>query len=657
MTEVNVNEFAVKLKICKTKPAAVTFRDETRRHFELIKGMAGKDIELSELINSNHRVTVIHGVAGIGKSVLTKQIAVLWANNAIYTQFKLCVVIECREINHFVANEGAEVKKHEVISQFLKSKFTFDLENGASTLIILDGLDELSDINDENSVIWQLIDIKNTKYPMAKIILTGRPHIESKLEEQNKDIGGMHIFEIQGLNDEQIKEYVKKFTAFQEDVVNIDKTIDSFKEYIAMLSVPEFLNSLCCVTMLSNGGIPESAVELYVWVLYLLLNQHGEKERLSQKQSSKIFNEYSKELLALCEICYELLNENRIIFKGNVKSRLLKSGKGTIFIEGLFANVSDNRTEKYQFKHSTLMEFLSAVHICRMKNREKAIENNLKNGFYQVVLFSCQLLEGCKHDGIIKDMFANDEELKAINVQQLLSTFLKLIGQCTIEYEHGELQQQQQQQQEQLLKLSIDIITCLTNINENWDNMRNVSEICDHLVNKLACTERDLKETLKNLRVERVYVYDAKSMTFMKYLPNVKKVEFQQIKTNVPLIRKTINEVARCKGVVIYRCDLAGDEVGGEDIANHELEDLFIYQCTLDKSSFTSICNWAIASSVTTLYDIHNIEHSWWEELSEVIANAKERKDGSLGLEKLVITKCTHEMNEDVQRKVRRFNY
>ena len=120
----------MKLKISVSRPAAATFRDETRQYFEHLKGMAGKDIDLNELLNHDDRVVLVSGVAGLGRTVLTKQLAFLWANNKIYTQFKLCIMMECRDFNYFLANEGAALKRHGLFSEFLKTKFGYDLGVG-----------------------------------------------------------------------------------------------------------------------------------------------------------------------------------------------------------------------------------------------------------------------------------------------------------------------------------------------------------------------------------------------------------------------------------------------------------------------------------------------------------------------------------------------
>ena len=671
MKEVNVNEFAVKLKISETRPAAATFTDETRQYFEHLQGMTGKDIEFSDLVNHDDRVILVLGIAGIGKSVFMKQLAFLWANNKIYTQFKLCIVAECRDINYFVLNEGKKLEKRQIFSEFLRTKFEYDLKDGVSTLFILDGVDELSDIRADDSVIWQLLDIRHTKYPKAKIILTCRPHVEGKLERQDKDIGGLQRFEIQGLDNVQIKDYVNKFTSSREDIESINKVIDASKEYLKIIAIPEFLNSVCCVTLLSGGQILKSAAELYVWVLYLLLKEHVEKEGPSQKLFCEIFGEYSSDLQALSEICYDLLNENRIIFEGNVQSRLLKTGKGSEFLTGLFVDVSDNRTKRYQFKHLTLMEFLSAVHICRMKNRIEIIANNLKNEFYQVVIFSCQLMGGCKYDGIIQDMFGNDEELKAINVQEFLPSVLELVGQCIssilIEYE-------QEQQRKQLFQLSIDIIMCFVNkdvTNKKFiistikrlpcemdrldtGSMRKVSEICEHLIDEFKCTEKDLKETFESVLVEGVWIDDVKSLMCVKYLPNVKKILLNGMKTNVLSIRNEVNAVAKWKEVKIYRCDLADDEIGDKTIEDYALEKLEIWRCRVNRNSFFHLCNWSLASRVKVfeLHAMHNIEHSWWEYVANGISN--EKKNEGLALRKLDILGCIQEMSKEMQMKVRR---
>ena len=667
----------MKLKISESMPAASTFKDETRQYFQNLKGMTGKDIELHELLNDhNKRIVLVNGIAAIGKSVLMKQLAFSWANNEIYTQFQLCIIMECREINSFAAKEGARLKKHELFSEFLKKKFEYDLGGGKLTLILLDGLDELSDIGTDDSMIWELLDVTNTKYAMAKIIITGRPHVEGKLDRNDKETGGIKRFEILGLNEKQIKQYVKKIASRKKDIESILRTIDSSKQCSNLTSIPGFRNTLSCVAILSDGETLKNVAELYVWILYFLLKEHCEKDGPSEKLCSEIFNEYSSELEALCEICHQLLNENKIIFEGDVKSLLLNCCNGAEFIEGLFADISDFRTKKYQFKHLTIMEFLSAVHISRRKDRMEIIEHNVKTEFYQVVIFSCQLIGGYTYDGIIKDMFGNDEELKAITVEQFLPSVLGLVSQC-INYElKGD---EQQKQLNHFFQLSIDIIMCFMNkdlSNKNFiistikklhykiarldkGSLRKVSELCGHLSNTFKCHEEDLKETFKSVLAEEVDVDDVKSLTCVKYLRNVVKIYLigMKIKNSI-CIRSETNAVAKWTCVTIGGCDIVDEGILENNMAikDHQFNKLWISNCKLNKYSFINICNWALASVITfQLWSIHNIQHSWWGELVDAIQNAKEKDNAILALRELDIFKCTQKMSTEMQMKVRKF--
>ena len=179
LKEKDITEFAVELRINHGSRSKGTFRDETRRYLENLTDFTGDSIELSALVDNTNRVTFIRGIAGMGKSVLAKQLTYGWANGDIYQDFKMCVMFECRDLNYFKDHEGAKLKKHEILGEFLKSKFSYDLGDGEGVLVIVDGLDELFDITEEDSIIGPLLCRKI--HPRSKVIITGRPHVEDKL--------------------------------------------------------------------------------------------------------------------------------------------------------------------------------------------------------------------------------------------------------------------------------------------------------------------------------------------------------------------------------------------------------------------------------------------------------------------------------------------
>ena len=418
LEDMNVEDFAVELKLGDTERPVETMRGELRRRNERIEGMRGSNVKISDIIDKDKRIVFIRGLPGAGKSVLVKQMTYKWADGELFQQFDLCITFECRELNYFMQNEGKKFEKHKQFVEFVKTKFNFEFGSRANVLVIVDALDEVREIFDQtnDSIIWQLLDVKMPNYSRAKLIITGRPHVENMLFRQNKDTGGIRTVEIDGLSEEQIKEYVNIFASSDDEMVEkINRAIDSSKSNLKPIIYPQILNSFCCVASISNELKVHNETELYCWSFYLLLKQHADKDGSTDKKIPDIFKEYSKDLLTLSKICHKLLNNNTIIFEEKIEFGEI--GKGKDFLEGLFVDVSDDFHTKKQFKHLTLMEFLSAVYVCTIKNPEEIIEDILKERLDQVLLFNCQLIAGLMYDGIIKEMFKNAANLKEVKCE------------------------------------------------------------------------------------------------------------------------------------------------------------------------------------------------------------------------------------------------
>ena len=425
LEEVDVEEFAVKLRMSDPLPAMETLRGEADRYFEQLEGMRGCYIEMHELIEKNKRITFLTGIAGSGKSVVVKQMTYKWANGELFNEFKVCITFECRELNYFALNEGSGLETHKMIFEFLKDKFGFYVKDSKNTLFIVDGFDELFDCNESDSIITQLLDLKKSKYQESKIIITGRPHIENMLYKHGgRNMGGLRKVEIIGLSNEQIDEYIHKFASSDENKeAKIKKVKDSSKSSLKLCHVPQFLNSICCVALLSDETEIRNAAELYCWSTYLMLRQHADKDGSCDKKIPEIFKEYSKVLLELSKICRKLLNKNSIIFEGNIELKFDKSEKGKEFLSSLFVDVSNDFKERKQFKHLTLMEFLSAINVCTAKRLKRIIKDILKKRSYQVLFFYCQLMSGLMYDGIIKNLFTNALKLKESDAKSFFATF------------------------------------------------------------------------------------------------------------------------------------------------------------------------------------------------------------------------------------------
>ena len=660
LKEVDINKFAVKLKINRDLPTMDTFRDEARQHFAHVQGMRGDDIEISRLTDDENRVTFIRGIAGMGKSVLAKQLTYGWANGDIYKNFRMCVMFECRNLNYFKDRKGVVLKKHEILDEFLKSKINCDLGNGEGVLVIVDGLDELYDITKKDSIIFDLLNI-NGNYGMAKVIITGRPHVEDKLIGYN-NMGGLFKVEINGLSEDQIDEYVDKFSSREDHKVDINKARTSSQCYLPVMNVPQFLNTLCCVAILMKGQAVFNNTELYCWTVFLLLKQHADKDGSSRK-APEVFREFSQTLSTLSEICHNLLTKNKIIFEGKIESRLGNIGKDKEFVESLFVNVSDNITEKYQFKHLSLMEFLSALYICKndMKNLLEIIKDNLKKGFIEVVSFACRLLSGFSYEGIIKEMLKNVVGLKQeVNEKQLLDDVIELLNKCGLD-------------DDTKLSRSFEIITFFLNKNFNdkefiksiirkchgnafWSDevtTHNLCLICSHL-ESCGWKEDDIRMAFTNVQFLRIYVNEIEQLDIVTVKERFRigyfgGISLLRMTTTVNAIQKKFK--GYCGRVGIEECMFMDDELNGGYSNDRQLEGLHIVHCQMKtKESFLNACDWGMSCEAFVLMRL-DIKIEWWERMVEMME--ERRRKGDLMMKGLHINECTTHMSHNLEKRVR----
>ena len=657
----NVKDFAVEVKIGDIERPVETLRGEFRRRNERVEGMRGSNIKLSDIIDKDKRIVFIRGLPGAGKSVLVKQMTYKWADGELFQQFDLCITFECRELNYFMQNEGKEFEKHKQFVEFVKTKFNFEFGSKGNVLVIADALDELRDIFDQtnDSIIWQLLDVKMPNYSRAKLIITGRPHVENVLFRQNKDTVGIRTVEIDGFSETQIKEHVNIFASSDGEMVEkINKAIDSSKSNLKPIIYPQILNSFCCVASISDESKVHNETELYCWSFYLLLKQHAEKDGSTDRNISDIFKEYSKDLLALSKICHELLNENTIIFEGKIEFG--KIGKGKEFLEGLFVDVSDDFHTKKQFKHLTLMEFLSAFYVCTIENRTEIIKDILEKRLDQVLLFNCQLIAGLMYDGIIKEMFKNAANLMEVKCENFFHRVLTLVRECVTDNDES-------------FELSNDVIMCLMNkdvsnkqfilsiVNqlsfEDVNTSNKLIEMMKGLLDDFSCCDGELKKAFENVHFGWFIVNEVNCLKFAKFLASVDWIQLNsgftatRITTTVKCILNVISECRDLRRVDIWNCKLQDEELNEEIIKCPQLEELEIVGCDVSEQSFLHLCKLIITVREVYLSDIEGMEGEWWNTMVETIVRAKENNDGDFALRMLKIRECTL-MNDEMKHKV-----
>ena len=439
-----INEFVVNLKIVssscssssRSSSSGKTDRGEMGMHSADVSKNTSSDINIGNLIEGNTRVSFIRGVAGMGKSVVAKMIVLGWAKRTIYTNFKVCLFFRCRDLNDYMRKRREDPENVErlpyvkMLDKFVKDKLgDLDAKDRESMLIVIDGVDELFDIKDKNSIIYEFLDTSKS-YRKSKLILTGRPHVMNVLYKTTCDFGSFNVVEITGIPD--IAEYVKKFVNHfgKGDSIEyrekINQTINASLKNHPILHVPQFLNAVCCVFILNDGRERReisNVAEVYSWVLYLLLKQHvlERYETSGETVFSTVFKECRQSILFLSVISFNLSSKSKSTFVevdykqifDKYTSRASDDQKE--FLDGQFAALTTNAGKNLQFKHVTLVEYLSAIHICTLEDPVESIKQLINMESYEILHYACDIFGGSFEDGIIKELYTcviEEEEVK-----------------------------------------------------------------------------------------------------------------------------------------------------------------------------------------------------------------------------------------------------
>ena len=663
-----INDFAVKLKMASSKREVdKTFKGEMARHLKYLNEATSYDINIDNLIDEKTRVTFVRGVAGIGKSVLAKQIVFGWATGTMYQNFEVCLFFECRELNNYKHNDGEGFNSKEMVHEFIKMNLCgLNMMVEENVLIVIDGADELFDIGDENSLIFQFLDIKQT-YGEAKIFITGRPHVESVLDHSLINIGQYKVVEVMGLGEEEIKEYIAKFTTCIEEECSskvstlINETIEASAVIRPILCVPQFLNAICCVSIVTGGEGIRNETELYCWTLYLLLKQHvsEREEPMSKRTWHKIFATYRQLILVVSEISFKLYSENQIIFKQKDFQPLFDGIRGDEsikpiakgFFDGLFADKTDHKEEKLMYKHLSIMELFSAIHVCTVKDPDDVIKRLLDTESYEIVRYACGLYGGVFQDGIGNELYecvmddkatagSGDENKKEERAESFLKLALKVLSKSNGEAESKFLKSidfivqffPRQFNRPSFVK---SVLFQLKSIGDIFINRPDAAEqrlllrFFD-IIKANAVDENSIKEALENTRIWLDGKFDKELLTVMKYFGKGVSIEISGKNFNIDdeMMKLITDNVIYCTSLIFFDCKFNGPYFKTKQPEHYsKLEHLYLTRCEFSNVSFKMFSQWAaVLSERVRLEKCKGINCEMWEIFGREIDDARRHK-------------------------------
>ncbi|XP_065918725.1 NACHT, LRR and PYD domains-containing protein 14-like [Dysidea avara] len=323
---------------------------------------------------------LIEGAPGIGKTVLSKEIALQWAEHNILKQ-------RCMLFLLFIRDQ--EVKKISDLQSLVKyfcqddstcTKVTKWLKetNGRYLTIVVDGYDEAS--KDDN--IIHLINngiIGRTVLTECGLVITSRPAASSHLH----DITDCRV-EVLGFAEEDRIKFINDALKDEHKIKELEKFLTSTPFINTLCYIPLYMSILLC---LIEGGVrtlPKTQTNLLkkfivMTIVHFLNKTKGESitEITSLDELPATYNQAVKEL---SHFAFIALQEDKLVFtKAEVNKACPNlTPSNNWYILGLLIPVqyfkpqdSCHHNISFHFLHLSIQEYLAAYHITYLSSDKR----------------------------------------------------------------------------------------------------------------------------------------------------------------------------------------------------------------------------------------------------------------------------------------------
>ena len=342
---------------------------------EILK-MSKTTTQLSEIlafleVSNKPQTILVEGAPGIGKTILLKHIAYIWAEQKMLKGYEMVLLIYLRDPT---IQKLSTLK--ELFQYFYKHSMErndaaicikhFSSNQGKTIAFLLDGYDELPNELRDRSLIAGILN--RQVLPDCTIVVSSRPHASRLLRNQ----ATLRV-DILGFTEEQQKHYIEHSL---NDKSQITQLATYFEHHVIIRSLCYVPFNIVLILFLYKQGypLPDNASELYNMFICLTICRNLFKLGIAPEQAitdiSSFPEPYGKFLQQLSKLSLHTLNNNQLIFTLDEIKQFcpqVESIPGALNAFGLLQAIEHvsifQTATTFNFLHLSIQEFFAANHI------------------------------------------------------------------------------------------------------------------------------------------------------------------------------------------------------------------------------------------------------------------------------------------------------
>ena len=327
-----------------------------------------------------HKLAVISGAPGVGKSTLARKVCQDVCNSPGCGGYILVLLVELRDLLLFKEDfklvdilQLFEEMMGDTTSPVELSKAIYG-NQGKDVLFILDGFDELPPHLRQSDFLVNLLS-HNRDSPLREcdVVLTSRSIVTSEIYHQMQTSRAqvtLANIEVLGFTQDQIKEYAGQYFADEGQPGLLDsfvRKIDAIPQIRGLCSIPVVLSIICDV-FIFVGDLPPTLTQIYDVYLCVKIRKYSKKLKTL---NSILDLPRDHDMYKLGEIAYNCIQSQKVVFDSADLQGLGEHFSNRERVCGVLTARpvrADPRAEKavtksFFFIHLTVQEFIAAVYV------------------------------------------------------------------------------------------------------------------------------------------------------------------------------------------------------------------------------------------------------------------------------------------------------